>query len=171
MKNLPHSTTIYHELLRPEAYRSGQVPCEGSLYEESQALLFGGADTTGTTLMHGSFYILKMPEIYRKLKAELLEAWPVLSSPPSLSELERLPYLVSPRSTDHLAFYLTWSADCRPQGITPHEPGRCFTLAPSRAPWWRNHLQDLHSWRCQLSPPTSYSESNHTHIIFRPLWR
>ncbi|KAL1989438.1 hypothetical protein VTN49DRAFT_7249 [Thermomyces lanuginosus] len=95
LKNLPHSTTIYHELLRPEAYRSGQVPCEGSLYEESQALLFGGADTTGTTLMHGSFYILKMPEIYRKLKAELLEAWPVLSSPPSLSELERLPYLTA----------------------------------------------------------------------------
>jgi cytochrome P450 len=41
------------------------------LYEEAQALLFGGADTTGTTLMHGSFYVLNSPTVYEKLKAEL----------------------------------------------------------------------------------------------------
>jgi hypothetical protein len=33
------------------------VPSAGSLYEEAQALLLGGADTTGTTLMHGSFQV------------------------------------------------------------------------------------------------------------------
>ncbi|QKX57066.1 uncharacterized protein TRUGW13939_04174 [Talaromyces rugulosus] len=95
LQNLPHSTTIYHQLLRPDAYRSGTVPSVGSLYEESQALLFGGADTTGATLMHGSFYILTLPTVYAKLKAELLRAWPVLNVIPSLSELEKLPYLTA----------------------------------------------------------------------------
>lgn len=98
LQNLPHSTTIYHQLLRPDAYRSGTVPSAGSLYEESQALLFGGADTTGATLMHGSFYILTLPTVYAKLKAELLSAWPALDDIPSLSELEKLPYLVIPSS-------------------------------------------------------------------------
>lgn len=44
--------------------------------------------------MHGSFYILTLPTVYAKLKAELLSAWPVLDDIPSLSELEKLPYLV-----------------------------------------------------------------------------
>lgn len=94
LKNLPHSTTIYHELLRPEAYRSGTVPTAESLYEEAQALLFGGADTTGTTLMHGTFCILSLPDVYRRLKEELLRAWPDLAREPGLSELEKMPYLV-----------------------------------------------------------------------------
>ncbi|CRG84223.1 Trichodiene oxygenase [Talaromyces islandicus] len=93
LQNLPHSTTIYHQLLRPDAYRSGTVPNAQSVYEESQALLFAGADTTGTTLMHGSFYILTLPTVYARLKAELLSAWPVLGDIPSLSELEKFPYL------------------------------------------------------------------------------
>lgn len=95
LQNLPHSTTIYHELLRPQAYRSGTVPSAASLYEEAQALLFGGADTTGTTLMHGSFYVLSTPTVYQKLKAELRSNWRVLDEAPSLSEFEKLPYLTA----------------------------------------------------------------------------
>lgn len=94
LRNLPHSKTVYHELLSQEAYRSGTVPSSESLYEEAQALLFGGADTTGTTLMHGTFYILTMPEVYARLKEELRAAWPDLKTPPTLGELEKLPYLV-----------------------------------------------------------------------------
>ncbi|KIX08873.1 uncharacterized protein Z518_03530 [Rhinocladiella mackenziei CBS 650.93] len=93
LKKLPHSTTIYHELLRPELYRDHSVPDPGSLYEESQALMFGGADTTGTTLMHGSFYILTNPEVYKKLRTELQGTWPILEQPPSLVTLQKLPYL------------------------------------------------------------------------------
>ncbi|KAF4226117.1 hypothetical protein CNMCM6805_005163 [Aspergillus fumigatiaffinis] len=93
--NLPHSTTIYHELLRPQAYRSGTVPSAASLYEEAQALLFGGADTTGTTLMHGSFYVLNTPAVYQKLKAELRSNWRVLDEAPSLSEFEKFLYLTA----------------------------------------------------------------------------
>ncbi|RDW72725.1 cytochrome P450 [Aspergillus mulundensis] len=96
LEKLPHSTTIYHELLRPEAYRTNTQPCPGSLYEEAQALMFGGADTTGMTLMHGCFYILQetSKDIYGKLKAELRNAWPDLdAAAPKWEDLERLPYL------------------------------------------------------------------------------
>lgn len=94
LKTLPHSTTIWNELLRPELHPDGKIPDSGSLFEESQALMFGGADTTGTTLMHGTFELLHEPEVLKKLKAELQEAWPDVAQNPPLSVLEPLPYLV-----------------------------------------------------------------------------
>lgn len=94
LKKLPHNKTVYHRLLDQDNYRDKRVPDQGSLYEESQALMFGGADTTGTTLMHGTFCILKSPEVHKQLKAELTQAWPTLDQPPTLAELEQLPYLV-----------------------------------------------------------------------------
>lgn len=106
LEKLPHSTTIYHELLRPESFRSGQVPSRESLYEEAQALMFGGADTTGTTLMHGTFHMLTSPIVYKNLKEELLQSWPNISEPPSLQDLERLPYLVSFISHNTLCCFL-----------------------------------------------------------------
>ncbi|EAS30658.3 uncharacterized protein CIMG_06137 [Coccidioides immitis RS] len=95
LEKLPHSRTVFHELLRPEAYKSRTVPCADSLYEEAQALMFGGADTTGTTLMHGTFYILKQPEVYRRLKEEIHAVWPNLNTLPDLTDLEKLPYLTA----------------------------------------------------------------------------
>lgn len=56
--------------------------------------MFGGADTTGNTLMVGSFHLLKDPTKLQKLKTELLEYWPSLQDgEPKLKELEDLPYL------------------------------------------------------------------------------
>lgn len=94
LKTLPHSTTIWNELLRPDLHPDRRVPDAESLFEESQALLFGGADTTGTTLMHGTFHVLKDSDVYQKLKAELQESWPILEDPPNQATLETLPYLV-----------------------------------------------------------------------------
>lgn len=94
LKKLPHNKTVYHQLLDQDNYRDKSVPDPGSLYEESQALMFGGADTTGTTLMHGTFCILKSPEAYARLKQELQQAWPRPDQPSALAELEQLPYLV-----------------------------------------------------------------------------
>jgi hypothetical protein len=71
LQNLLHSTIIYHELLRPQAYYSSTVPSAASLYKEAQALLFSSADTTSTTLMHSLFYVLNTLIVYQKLKAEL----------------------------------------------------------------------------------------------------
>jgi cytochrome P450 len=94
IKHLPHNMTIYHQLMDKEAYRMNTVPSEGSLYEESQALMFGGIDTAGTTLMVGTFHLLKQPETYAKLVKELRSIWPKLDADaPALRQIEGLPYL------------------------------------------------------------------------------
>ena len=85
--------TIYHALMDKEAYKSGKVPSAGSLYEETQALVFGGSDTTGNALMVLSFHLLRNASSYKALKAELQAAWPDLERTPSLRRLEQLPYL------------------------------------------------------------------------------
>ncbi|CAN9450796.1 unnamed protein product [Alternaria alternata] len=94
LKLLPHNMTIYHRLMDPEAHRDKQIPSAGSLYEEAQALMFGGTDTVGNTLMVGAFHLLKHPEKMQKLKAELSGAWPLLNdNEPNVRDLEKLPYL------------------------------------------------------------------------------
>ena len=86
--------TIFHRLLDPEAHGNKQVPSSGSLYEETQALMFGGVDTAGNTLMVGSFHLLKEPAKLQKLKAELSASWPSLQgAEPKLKNLEDLAYL------------------------------------------------------------------------------
>ncbi|KNG46269.1 cytochrome p450 monooxygenase, partial [Stemphylium lycopersici] len=94
LKLLPHNMTVFHRLLDPDAHRDKTVPSARSLYEESQALMFGGADTTGNTLMVGTFHLLKDSETLEKLKTELLEAWPTLhGQEPKLQHLENMSYL------------------------------------------------------------------------------
>lgn len=90
---LPHNMTIFHALLDKQSFRDGSVPSAGSLYEESQALMFGGADTTGNTLVVASYFLLSQPETYKSLKQELKAAWPDLNKVPTLRELEKLTYL------------------------------------------------------------------------------
>jgi cytochrome P450 len=94
LKALPHNMTIYHRLMDADAYRDKKMPSAGSLYEEGQALMFGGADTVGNTLMVGTYHLLRHPEIMQKLKQEVHTAWPSLSGPePKVRNLESLPYL------------------------------------------------------------------------------
>lgn len=95
LQGAPHRI-IYHELLNPEASKGAPLPSAGSLYEEAQALMFGGADTTGNTLMLGTFYVLESPSYTERIKKELLAAWPVLDKPPKFEDLEKLPFLVRP---------------------------------------------------------------------------
>jgi hypothetical protein len=85
--------TVYHRLLDPTTYRDKTVPSADSLYEEAQALMFGGADTVGNTLMVGTHRLLMNADKMSKLKAELKSVWPDLTREPSLKELESLPYL------------------------------------------------------------------------------
>jgi cytochrome P450 len=77
----------------PDAFRDKVVPSPGSLYEEGQALMFGGADTVGNALMVGTHHLLQQPAVLQTLKKELLNAWPTLPQEPKLRELESLPYL------------------------------------------------------------------------------
>lgn len=91
----PHKI-IYNELLSPQANGGGKVPNATSLYEEAQALTFGGADTNGNVLMLGVFNMLEQPPLMARLRKELLDVWPVFeNAPPKFEELEKLPLLVS----------------------------------------------------------------------------
>lgn len=89
----PHPI-VYRALIRPEKANT-PVPSRASLLEEAIALVIAGTDTTGSTLTVGTYQILKNPEIYARLKAELMEAWPNLNDRPTAADLEKLPYLVN----------------------------------------------------------------------------
>jgi hypothetical protein len=93
LRDTPHRI-IYHELLSPEASKGAPLPSVGSLYEEAQALMFGGGDTTGNTLMLGTFHLLESPDLIARMKKELRDAWPILDQPPRFEDLEKLPFLV-----------------------------------------------------------------------------
>ncbi|KAI7410308.1 hypothetical protein KC332_g6482, partial [Hortaea werneckii] len=86
---------IYHRLQDPELSKAaGGLPSPESLYEEAQALLFGGADSAGNTTMIGLYYVLSDTVIKDRLKAEICSVWPDIGArPPRLEELEKLPYL------------------------------------------------------------------------------
>lgn len=59
--------------------------------------MFGGGDTTANVIMIGTFYMLKRPDLMKRLKDELKHYWPELGSgkEPTLSVLEEMPFLVS----------------------------------------------------------------------------
>lgn len=92
LKNADHPI-IYHRLLDSSANKSTGIPSAGSLYEEAQALLFGGADSAGNTAAVGMFNVIQRPEMYTRLKKEILSIWPNLGSPPPYEKLESLSYL------------------------------------------------------------------------------
>lgn len=96
LDDMSHNMTIYHQLMDKQSYKDGVVPSAGSMFEEAQALMFAGTDTSGATLMHGFFEILKRKSAYQRLKKELTSIWPnVNQDPPSLQKLEQLPYLTA----------------------------------------------------------------------------
>jgi len=82
---------IYHRLLDK---KNGDIE-EESLHEEGQALMFGGSDTVGSTLMLGVFHILENPKVVSRLTEELKEHWPNLEEEPTFDALQRLPYLTA----------------------------------------------------------------------------
>ncbi|SMR47245.1 unnamed protein product [Zymoseptoria tritici ST99CH_3D1] len=94
LKQTSHPT-IYHRLLDPEANEAAGVPSQQSLYEETQALLFGGADSVGNTVTIGLYHVLQSPKMISRLKAELLRVWPDLQSQPRVEVFEKLPFLAA----------------------------------------------------------------------------
>ncbi|OQV01704.1 hypothetical protein CLAIMM_07009 isoform 3 [Cladophialophora immunda] len=97
LKEAPHPI-IYHRLLDPEAHKGQPIPSKQSLYEEAQALMFGGGDTVGNTLMVGFNHILQASnhDLYQSLRDEVRSVWPDLATPPSSFEtFESLPLLTA----------------------------------------------------------------------------
>lgn len=87
LESVPHKT-IYHPLLATGTRKS--------LYEEGQAMLFGGTDTVSNTAMLLVFYVLQTPGVEERLLGELREVWPDRDAEaPSWDALEKLPYLTA----------------------------------------------------------------------------
>jgi Cytochrome P450 len=86
--------------------------------------MFGGGETTANVIMVGSFYLLKRPDLVKKLKEELKEYWPDLGPgrEPKLSVLEEMPFLVSSTciKTEARAGVLTCAIECGNQGVSSH---------------------------------------------------
>jgi len=94
LKQLPHQLTLYHRLIDRDSYLTSIVPSTKSLYQEAQALMFGGTDTIGNTLMVGSFHLLRQPETLARMKEELYNVWESTSpQEPGLRILEKAPFL------------------------------------------------------------------------------
>jgi cytochrome P450 len=94
LDDAPHRV-IYNELLNPDANKGLSLPTTLQLRDEAQNLFAAGSHTTGTTLMTGTFHILRNPEAKQRLVDELHTVWPVLDQAPSYEQLEKLPFLVS----------------------------------------------------------------------------
>ncbi|KAJ8064720.1 hypothetical protein OCU04_007039 [Sclerotinia nivalis] len=82
-------------MMNPSASKGVAVTDKLHLYEKAQSLMFGGSDTVGNASMLGIYHALENPESVRRLKAERLEVWPKLDSPPRFEALEKLPYLTA----------------------------------------------------------------------------
>ncbi|KAK7473102.1 hypothetical protein VKT23_001203 [Stygiomarasmius scandens] len=90
--------TIFHHLIIPQTKDGidrSLRPSKKSLVDEAFALLGAGSDTVGNTSCTGTFYALNNPEISKRLKEELVAAWPDADSAPDLATLEQLPYLTA----------------------------------------------------------------------------
>lgn len=73
--------------------RQGFVVPDSQLLADGMGSLLAGTDTTGATLSCGAWAIFSDEAIYKRLHAELKEAWPDRSKQMALADLENLPYL------------------------------------------------------------------------------
>ena len=83
--------SIFHELLDSDL--PPQEKTSERLLQEAQAIIGGGIMTTSWALTVAAVHIVDKPEIFRKLRAELLQAIPDPMAPLDFGKLEKLPYL------------------------------------------------------------------------------
>jgi len=86
---------IYSEFLNPENNKGHPIPTALQLQHEALVLFAAGSHTVGTTLMIGTYHLLRSPDMIQKLVDELFSVWPVLDQPPSYEKIEKLPFLTA----------------------------------------------------------------------------
>ncbi|PKY04740.1 cytochrome P450 [Aspergillus campestris IBT 28561] len=89
----PQRTTIFHQLLSPNAAEGHVVPTVDQLKDEAFVIVAAAADTTGNALTISTYNVVRNPDIYAKLTAELKEAFPDPEARLDFVTLEKLPYL------------------------------------------------------------------------------
>ena len=64
------------------------------MIENADVALIGGSETTASTMSNVFFYLLTNPDVFRRLRAELDEAFPPGEGDPfDFTRLAELPYL------------------------------------------------------------------------------
>jgi cytochrome P450 len=89
----PQRKTIFHTVLDPNAAKAYKVPTVQHMVDEAFGMLGAAAETAGNAMTMCAFHIVFNPEIYAKLRKELVEAFPDPTKPPDYLTLEKLPYL------------------------------------------------------------------------------
>lgn len=86
--------TIFHGMLEnknlPESEKTTARLCD-----EALVLIGAGTDTTASTLTALTYHILANPDILKKLKKELAEAFQDVETLPESAKIEALPYLTA----------------------------------------------------------------------------
>ncbi|KAI0277356.1 putative cytochrome P450 [Russula aff. rugulosa BPL654] len=137
LDDAPHRV-IYNELLNPETNKGLPPPTVSRLCHDAQTLFAAGSHTTGTTLMTGTFYVLRNPEAQQRLVDELHTVWPVLDQAPSYEQLEKLPFLVNAFICQIYEFALRME-----QTAVIKEALRISTAVPAGLPRIVPHLQTI----------------------------
>ncbi|PWY94921.1 cytochrome P450 [Aspergillus sclerotioniger CBS 115572] len=88
-------STIFHQLLHPEAAEGHVVPTVEELKDEAYIMVAAAADTTGNALTIAIYNVVRSPEIYRQLTEELQQTFPDSEGPIDFVVLEKLPYLTA----------------------------------------------------------------------------
>jgi len=88
-------TTIFHQLLDPNATEGHVVPSVDNMRDESFVILSAATDTTGNAMTIAMYEVVTNPAIYAKLAAELNAAFPDPSVTLDFITLEKLPYLTA----------------------------------------------------------------------------
>jgi cytochrome P450 len=84
--------TIFHDLLTADS--TWVVPSDQELQDEALAMLGAAADTTGHAMNYAVIEVIADPAMYKRVRAELIEAFPDPNAKLDYLTLEKLPYLV-----------------------------------------------------------------------------
>ncbi|KAL6720904.1 hypothetical protein ACLMJK_000003 [Lecanora helva] len=83
--------TVFDEILESRLSDEDKKPLR--LLQEAQNISVAGTMTTALILSHMTVYLLSTPRVLSRLRAELKEAIPDPAQPPSIRDIEQLPYL------------------------------------------------------------------------------
>jgi cytochrome P450 len=86
--------TIFHDLLTDDPDARWVVPPINEIQDEATAMLGAAADTTGHAMNYATIELTSDPVKYKRLSAELKQAFPDPNAKLDYLTLEKLPYLV-----------------------------------------------------------------------------
>ncbi|KAI4281018.1 MAG: hypothetical protein L6R38_003991 [Xanthoria sp. 2 TBL-2021] len=110
--------TVFSEMLKSDLPRA-ELSLD-RLKHEALSITGGGVDTIKNALVTASYGIISNPEIYKRLRAELVEAMPDINGkPPTVPELESLSYL---NAVVQECLRLSYGITQRLMRIDPHNP-------------------------------------------------